>query len=86
MGTGAARERAVQPEDAGRPFMERANTGDVEGMVALREREALLAYPPGQVNAGTTRSVARTRACPSGSPRSRGSDDLRCGMAVWPSP
>ncbi|MFB9904133.1 YybH family protein [Allokutzneria oryzae] len=42
-------ERARQPEDLGRLFVERANAGDVEGLVALYEPDAVLAVPGGQV-------------------------------------
>ncbi|MCP3803216.1 nuclear transport factor 2 family protein [Allokutzneria sp. A3M-2-11 16] len=43
------RERAREPEDLGRLFVERANAGDVEGLVALYEPDAVLAVPGGQV-------------------------------------
>lgn len=46
------RERAVQPEDLGRFFVERANAGDVEGLVALYEPTAVLALPDGQTATG----------------------------------
>ena len=45
-------EPAAQPEDLGRYFLERANAGDVEGIVALFEPEAVLALPPGRLAAG----------------------------------
>jgi len=45
-------EPAAQPEDLGRYFLERANAGDVEGIVALYEPEAVLALPPGRLAAG----------------------------------
>lgn len=47
------RERAAQPEDLGRFFIERANAGDVDGLVALYESDAVLAFPPGQVTTGS---------------------------------
>ena len=53
MGSNGERERAVQPEDLGRFFIERANAGDVEGLVALYESDAVLAFPPGQVTTGS---------------------------------
>ncbi len=43
---------AMQPEDLGRFFLERANAGDVEGLVALYEPEAVLALPPGRLATG----------------------------------
>jgi ketosteroid isomerase-like protein len=47
------REPAAQPEDLGRFFVERANAGDVEGLVALYEPDAVLAFPPGTLSKGT---------------------------------
>jgi uncharacterized protein (TIGR02246 family) len=46
------RERATEPEDLSRFFLERANAGDVEGVAALYESEAALANPPGKVTTG----------------------------------
>lgn len=48
MGTTEERSLATQPEDLGRFFVERANAGDVEGLVALYEPGAVLALPGGQ--------------------------------------
>jgi len=48
----SAREPARRPEDLSDLFIERANAGDVEGLVALYEPEAVLAFPPGQVSVG----------------------------------
>jgi ketosteroid isomerase-like protein len=45
-------EPAAQPEDLGRYFLDRANAGDVEGLVALYEPGAVLAFPPGRLAAG----------------------------------
>jgi ketosteroid isomerase-like protein len=45
-------EPAAQPEDLGRCFLERANAGDVEGLVALYEPGAVLAFPPGRLATG----------------------------------
>jgi ketosteroid isomerase-like protein len=47
------REAALEPEDLGRFFVERANAADLEGLVALYEPDAVLAFPPGQVVAGS---------------------------------
>lgn len=41
------RERASQPDDLSRLFLQRANAGDVEGLVALYEADAVLAMPNG---------------------------------------
>jgi ketosteroid isomerase-like protein len=53
MSENGERERAARPEDLSRLFVERANAGDVDGLVALYEPDALLAFPPGQVTAGS---------------------------------
>jgi ketosteroid isomerase-like protein len=47
-------ERALarQPEDLGTFFLERANAGDVEGLVALYEPGAVLAVSPERVATG----------------------------------
>ena len=47
-----ATERALQPEDLDRLFLERANAGDVDGVVDLYEPGAVLAFPPGRLAAG----------------------------------
>ncbi|MGZ4672512.1 MAG: YybH family protein [Ilumatobacteraceae bacterium] len=41
------RERALAPEDITRLFVERANAADAEGIAALYEEDAVMAYPPG---------------------------------------
>jgi len=41
-------EKAQNPEDLTRLFVERANDGDAAGIAALYEPEAVMAYPPGQ--------------------------------------
>jgi uncharacterized protein (TIGR02246 family) len=48
----AERERASRPEDLARLFVERANAGDAEGLAALYEPDAVLAYPPGRMTVG----------------------------------
>jgi ketosteroid isomerase-like protein len=52
MADGEAAERARQPEDLDRLFLERANAGDVDGVVELYEPQAVLAFPPGQLAIG----------------------------------
>lgn len=42
-----AKDRPGHPDEVMRRFVERANAGDAEGMVALYEQNAVLAYPPG---------------------------------------
>ncbi len=46
------RAPALEPEDLGEFFIRRANAGDVEGLVALYEPDAVLAFPPGRVTIG----------------------------------
>ncbi|RFU88536.1 nuclear transport factor 2 family protein [Streptomyces triticagri] len=46
------RRAATEPNDLGRYFIERANAGDVEGLVALYEPGAVLAFPPGSLATG----------------------------------
>ncbi|WP_210491719.1 nuclear transport factor 2 family protein [Patulibacter sp. SYSU D01012] len=51
--TGATRrEVARRPEDLTRLFVERANAGDAEGLAALYEEDAVMAYPPGRTTVG----------------------------------
>jgi ketosteroid isomerase-like protein len=44
---------AVDPEDLERLFVERVNAGDVDGLVALFEPNAVMAYAPGKVATGS---------------------------------
>jgi ketosteroid isomerase-like protein len=46
-------EPALEPEDLARYFVVRANAGDVDGLVALYEPDAVLAGSQGQVIIGT---------------------------------
>jgi ketosteroid isomerase-like protein len=46
-------EPAREPNDLGRLLLERMNAGDIDGLVALYEPDALLALPDGQVAAGS---------------------------------
>ena len=46
------RERATRPEDITRLFVACANAGDAEGLAALYEEHAIVAYPPGKVTVG----------------------------------
>lgn len=43
---------AKTPNDLGRFFVERANAGDLDGLVALYEPDAVLAFSPGNVASG----------------------------------
>ena len=40
-------DTATTPEDITRLFVERSNAGDADGVAALYEEDAVLAYPPG---------------------------------------
>jgi uncharacterized protein (TIGR02246 family) len=46
------REKAMRPEDITRLFVARANAKDAEGIAALYEEDAVMAYPPGRQTAG----------------------------------
>lgn len=46
------REGTGQPEDLTRLFVARTNGGDAEGLAALYEPNAVLAFPPGQLTVG----------------------------------
>jgi ketosteroid isomerase-like protein len=46
------REKAQNPEDITRLFVDRANAGDVEGLVELYEPDAVMAFPPGEQTVG----------------------------------
>ncbi|TCN57031.1 ketosteroid isomerase-like protein [Rhodococcus sp. SMB37] len=45
-------EKAYRPEDLTRFFVERSNAGDADGVAALYEENAVMAYPPGQTTVG----------------------------------
>lgn len=47
-----AREKAHNPEDLTRLFVEAANAQDAEGIAALYQEDAVMAYPPGSVTVG----------------------------------
>jgi ketosteroid isomerase-like protein len=47
------RVAAAQPEDLERLFVERVQAGDVDGLVALYEPDAAMAYRPGSVATGS---------------------------------
>lgn len=42
----------TDPNDLARQFVERANARDVDGLVALYEPDAVLAFPPGAIATG----------------------------------
>ncbi|WP_405164418.1 nuclear transport factor 2 family protein [Nocardia sp. NBC_01499] len=43
---------ATEPNDLGKYFIERVNAGDVDGLVALYEPDAVLEFPPGSLATG----------------------------------
>jgi ketosteroid isomerase-like protein len=45
-------EKAMRPEDLTRLYVERANAKDADGLAALYEENAVMAYPPGEQTAG----------------------------------
>lgn len=53
------RPRAAEPNDLGRFFVEHANTGDVAGLVARYEPNAVPAFPEGTI--ATSRPSPRDR-------------------------
>jgi ketosteroid isomerase-like protein len=50
----AHNQRATQPEHLSRFVVERLNAGDVDGLVALYEPDAVLALPGGRVAVGAS--------------------------------
>lgn len=76
------RRRATEPEELARLFVEYANQGDVEGLVALYESGAVLALPDGCVATGTDEIKKFYSALLSSGPRftpGRQRPALRCG-------
>ena len=80
-------ERATQPEDLARLFVERANAGDAVGLAALYEPDAVLAYPPGHMTVGRNAIRAVYERFLAARPAStRRNPCPPCGRATWPSP
>jgi ketosteroid isomerase-like protein len=48
----ADHEKARTPEDITRLFVERANAKDAQGVAALYEEDAVMAFPPGERTVG----------------------------------
>jgi len=55
------RATAAEPEDITRLFVERASAGDAEGLAALYEPGAVLAFPPGSEVTGRPAILAACR-------------------------
>jgi len=47
-----ASDAAMNPEDVTRLFVDRSNAGDADGVAALYEPDAVMAYPPGSQTVG----------------------------------
>ncbi|MGB3444898.1 MAG: nuclear transport factor 2 family protein [Actinophytocola sp.] len=47
-----SRPKAADPNDLGKFFVDRATAGDVEGLVALYEPNAVLTFPEGSIASG----------------------------------
>ncbi|MHB8191029.1 MAG: YybH family protein [Ferrimicrobium sp.] len=45
-------QRALEPDDLTRLFVDRANAGDAAGIAELYEEQAVMAYPPGGQTVG----------------------------------
>jgi uncharacterized protein (TIGR02246 family) len=60
---------AKTPEDITRLFVERVNAGDAEGLAALYEPDAVIAFPPGQVTVGHDAILALYEQMLSSKPR-----------------
>lgn len=58
---GNDRRQASEPEDLERLFVERVNAGDVEGLVALFEPDAVMGHENGEVATGSE-SIRRALA------------------------
>jgi ketosteroid isomerase-like protein len=68
----AARRGAAEPEDLDRLFLERANAGDVDGVVALYESGAVLALADGGRAVGSEAIRDRYRQLLAAPPRFTG--------------
>jgi uncharacterized protein (TIGR02246 family) len=81
-------EAALAPEDLARLFVECARAGDAEGLAALYEPDAVLAYPPGQVTVGrdAIRAVCERMLTMAPPPPDRRSHCPRCETAISLSP
>jgi len=77
-----AREQAFQPEDLSKLIVERLNAGDIDGLVALYEPDAVLAVRTEQVASGAAEIRAAYEQVVAGRPNFEPGDQqaaLRCG-------
>jgi hypothetical protein len=78
------RERAVQPEDLCRFFVDRANAGDVEELVVLYEPTAVLALPDRSHGRPTKSGGSISSYSPTIPPSLPGSNEQRCATVISP--
>jgi len=74
-------EHAQRPEDLSRLILQRLNAGDVDGLVALYESNAVLALPDGQIASGSDEIRRAYERLVAGRPFEPGTQrpTLRCG-------
>jgi ketosteroid isomerase-like protein len=79
--TSAEHEPAREPEDLGRFFVQRANEGDLDGLVALYEAGAVMAAGPGKTSDGTAAIREQLAQFLAGAPKLTGESQpvVRCG-------
>jgi ketosteroid isomerase-like protein len=61
--------KAQTPEDITRLFVERVNAGDAEGLAALSEPDAIIAFPPGRLTVGHDAILALYKELVAAKPR-----------------
>ncbi|MGF7121605.1 nuclear transport factor 2 family protein [Rhodococcus sp. TAF43] len=66
--SGTTTTRAAEPEDLNRLIVERLNAGDVDGLVALYEPDAVLSLPDGRVATGSSEIRAAYEQLVAGAP------------------
>jgi ketosteroid isomerase-like protein len=79
--TGSEHVPAREPEDLGRFFVQRANAGDLDGLVALYEAGAAMATGPGQAADGAAAIRQQLARFLAGAPKLTGESQpaVRCG-------
>ena len=80
-------EKAMRPEDITRLFVERSNAGDADGVAALYEEDAVMAYPPGSQTVGRAAIRDLWASCSSTGPTSSRKNPCQLSSAaISPSP
>ena len=69
MNADGGREHAMEPQELGKLFEARLNAGDLEGLLALYETEAVLHFPPGNVATGIEAIKGSYKQALAGKPR-----------------